>query len=165
MIAFDYEKLLDATGWELLRALQEDARLSFSELGRRVGLTPPAVAERVHRLEEAGIITGYHAQVNPEKVGFSLTAFIRLGSACEHWDQVSALAQALPEILECHRIIGDDCFIIKVAVSSVPHLDALIKRLAVYGRTTTSIVLSSPVCRRVIEEHAACVARERQAAD
>src|SRR5579885_1294675 len=90
MITFDPEKLLDATSLEILSALQEDARLSFSELGRRVGLSSPAVAERVHRLEEAGIITGYHAQVDTEKLGYALTAFIRIRTTSETCPIVSA---------------------------------------------------------------------------
>jgi|SRR5579859_64145 len=165
MRTFDHENLLDASGWELLRALQEDARLSFSELGRRVGLSPPAVAERVRKLEEAGIITGYHAQVNAEKIGYSLMAVIRLSSTCEHWAALSALARELPEVLECHRIIGDDCFILKVVVASVPHLEALINQLAPYGRTTTSVVLSSPVQRRVLEACPTSMAPVRLAGD
>ncbi len=152
MQTFDPERILDDTGWQLLRALQEDARLSFSELGRRVGLSPPAVAERIHRLEEAGIITGYHAQVNTEKIGFSLLAYIRLSSTGEKVGLICASVRELPEVLECHRITGDDCFIMKVAVSSVAHLEELLNRLAPYGRTTTSVILSSPVRRRSIEQ-------------
>ncbi len=165
MLTFDHEKLLDAPGWELLRALQEDARLSFSELGRRVGLSPPAVAERVRRLEEAGIITGYHAQVNTEKIGFALMAYIRMSSACEHWGRLSALTRELPEVLECHRISGEDCFLLRVVVSSVPHLEALINQLAPYGRTITSIVLSSLVRRRIIGESPLSQGQDQQAGD
>ena len=152
MITFDTDKLMDATGWQILQALQEDARISFSELGRRVGLSAPAVAERVRRLEEAGVISGYHAQVNMEKIGLPLSAFIRVNSTNDRYILISALARELPEVLECHRITGDDCFIIKLAVSSVTHLEELLNRFGPYGRTTTSIVLSSPVRRRTIEQ-------------
>ena len=151
MITFDTDKLMDATGWQILQALQEDARISFSELGRRVGLSAPAVAERVRRLEEAGVISGYHAQVNMEKIGLPLSAFIRVSSTNERYVQISALARNLPEVLECHRITGEDCLIMKVAVSSVAHLEELINRLGPYGRTTTSVILSSPVTRRALE--------------
>jgi Lrp/AsnC family leucine-responsive transcriptional regulator len=151
MFAFDLEKTLDATSWEILCALQADARLSFSELGRRVGLSAPAVAERVRKLEEAGIITGYHAQVCTEKIGYALTAFIRMASPSEKCPIVSAFVADLPEVLECHRITGSDSFILKVIVSSVAHLEALIDRLMPYGQLTTSVVLSSPVKSRVIE--------------
>ena len=151
MLAFDHEKVLDLTGWEILCALQEDARLSFSELGRRVGLSPPAVAERVRKLEEAGIIVGYHAQVCPEKIGYQLMAFIRVATTSEQCPIVSAFVAQLPEVLECHRITGSDSFILKVIVSSVAHLEALIDRLMPYGQLTTSVVLSSPVKGRVVE--------------
>jgi len=162
MFAFDSEKLLDGTGLELLAALQEDARLSFSELGRRVGLSPPAVAERIHRLEEAGIITGYHAAVNAEKIGLPLCAFIRLSFSGEKYTQVAELVCDLPEVLECHRITGDDCLILKVVVASVGHLEVLIDRLLPYGRTITSLVLSSPVIRRAIEPEVGTLSRETE---
>ncbi len=151
MITFDTEKLMDATGWQILQALQEDARISFTELGRRVGLSAPAVAERVRRLEEAGVISGYHAQINPDKIGLPLSAIIRISLTYERSVQISALAKELPEVLECHRITGEDCMIMKVVVSSVAHLEELINRLGPYGRTTTSVILSSPVTRRTLE--------------
>ncbi|HEY7123976.1 MAG TPA: Lrp/AsnC family transcriptional regulator [Ktedonobacterales bacterium] len=150
MITFDTDKLMDATGWQILQALQEDARVSFSELGRRVGLSAPAVAERVRRLEEAGVISGYHAQVNMEKIGLTLSAFIRVSLSHERKVLLSVLAKDLPEVLECHSITGDDCLIMKVVVSSVTHLEELLHRLGQFGRTTTSVVLSSPVTRRTI---------------
>ena len=153
MLAYDSERLLDATGWELLEALQEDARMSFTELGRRVGMSAPAVAERVRRLEEAGIITGYHAQINTEKIGYPLLAFTRLSSTGDRVEAICALLNEMPEVLECHRITGDDCFIIKLAVSSVTHLEDLLNRFGPYGRTTTSIVLSSPVRRHTIAQN------------
>ncbi len=151
MLAFDSEKALDMTSWELLRALQTDARLSFSELGRRVDLSAPAVAERVRKLEEAGVIVGYHAQVCPEKIGYALTAFVRMESPSEKCAIVSAFVADLPEVLECHRITGSDSFILKVIVASVAHLEALLDRLLPYGQLTTSVVLSSPVKGRVVE--------------
>lgn len=151
MLAFDHEKTLDLTSWEILCALQEDARLSFSELGRRVGLSPPAVAERVRKLEEAGIIVGYRAQVCTEKIGYQFMAFIRMATTSEKCPIVSAFVANLPEVLECHRVTGSDSFILKVIVSSVAHLEALIDRLMPYGQLTTSVVLSSPVKSRVVQ--------------
>ncbi|HEY9728704.1 MAG TPA: Lrp/AsnC family transcriptional regulator [Chroococcales cyanobacterium] len=142
-MTFDSEKLLDDTGWQLLQALQQDARLSFAELGRRVELSPPAVAERVRRLEDAGIITRYRAEVNPEKVGLPLTAMIGLTTTPQQYPQVIALIKALPEVLECHHVTGNSSFSIKAIASSMSHLERLIEQLSRYGSTATSIVLST----------------------
>jgi Lrp/AsnC family leucine-responsive transcriptional regulator len=150
MLTLENEKLLDATGWQILCALQEDARLSYSELGRRVGLSLPAVAERVRRLEDAGIITGYRAQVDTARLGYPIMAFIRMSLTSDRDPQVSAIVRDMPEILECHRITGSDCFVMRAVVSSVSHLETLIDRLSVYGELVTSIVLSSPVTTRTI---------------
>jgi Lrp/AsnC family transcriptional regulator, leucine-responsive regulatory protein len=150
-MALESEKLLDEIGWKILQELQENARLSFAELGRRVGLSIPAVTERVHRMEDAGIITGYHADINPEKVGLPITAFIRMNIVGDMTPRLTALLKELPEISECHRGTGGDSFIMKVNVASVHHLERLIDRLLPYGTTTTSIVLSSPVAKRFIE--------------
>lgn len=150
-MALESEKLLDEIGWKILQELQENARLSFAELGRRVGLSIPAVTERVRRMEDAGIITGYHADIDPEKVGLPITAFIRMNIVGDMTQRLTALLKALPEISECHRGTGGDSFIMKVNVASVHHLERLIDRLLPYGTTTTSIVLSSPVAKRFIE--------------
>lgn len=145
------ERLLDSTGWRLIAALQEDARLTYSELSTRVGLSAPAVAERMRRLEEAGVITGYRAQVDPAKLGLPITAFIRCNSP---GPQIGAIARAAPEVLECHRVTGDDAFILKVVVASIAHLEVLIDRLLPYGQPTTSLVLSSPVPGREVSKAA-----------
>lgn len=148
------EKLLDEIGWKILRALQEHARVSFAELGRRVNLSIPAVTERVRRLEDAGIITGYHAEVNAEKIGLPITAFIRMNIVGDMTPRLTALLKELPEISECHRGTGGDSFIMKVNVASVHHLERLIDRLLPFGTTTTSVVLSSPVAKRNLEKPA-----------
>ena len=122
--------------------------MSFAELGRRVGLTTPAVIERVRRLEEAGIITGYRAEINPSKIGLPILAFIRMSIAGVDFSQIIKVAEDSPEVLECHRGTGGDSFIFKVAVQSVEHLQTVIDRLTPFGITTTSIVLSSPITRR-----------------
>lgn len=149
-MTFNTQKLLDGIGWSILQALQEDARLSFAELGRRVGLSLPAVAERVRRMEEAGIISGYYALVEPKAVGRPITAFIRISVPGERYPAFTNLVQELGEVQECHHLTGADAFIIKAVVSSITHLERLITRLSPYGQTTTSIVLSSPVTRRVL---------------
>jgi len=152
-MALESEKLLDEIGWKILQELQENARLSFAELGRRVGLSIPAVTERVRRMEDASIITGYHADVDPEKVGLPITAFIRMNIVGDMTPRLTALLKELPEISECHRGTGGDSFIMKVNVASVHHLERLIDRLLPFGTTTTSIVLSSPVAKRLIEKN------------
>lgn len=149
-MAFPTERMLDATGWRLLQELQEDARLSFAELGRRVGLSTPAVAERVRNLEAAGLVRGYRAEIDLAKLGLPILAFVRMSVVGDVLGRITAVAQELPEVLECHRGTGADSFIMKVAVASVEHLEHLIDRLTPFGSTSTSIVLSSPVPRRTI---------------
>ncbi len=139
---------LDTSNLFILRELQSDARLSNAELGRRVGLSAPAVAERVARLEESGAITGYHAEVDPRALGYTLGVVLRIRPAPRELHKVAELAQRTPDIVECHRITGDDCYIMRAVVRDVEHLEELIDRFAVYGQTTTSIVQSSPVPRR-----------------
>ena len=150
-MTLEIEKLLDGTGWQILRALQQNARLSYSELGQRVGLSSPAVAERVRRMEDAGIISGYHAEINVAKIGFPITAVIRMSpSPGERCTRFTASVQDIPEVLECHRVTGSDSLVMKVVASSVEHLEELIDQLSAHGQLTTSIVLSSPVTRRII---------------
>jgi len=148
--SFKSEKLLDQIGWKLLHELQLNGRLSYAELGRRVGLTTPAVVERVKRMEEAGIILGYHADVDPMKVGMPITAIIRMSVVGDVFTKITSLVKNLPEVVECHRGTGADSFIMKVHVRSVEHLESLIDRLTPCGTTSTSIVLSSPVEKREI---------------
>ena len=142
---------IDAISWKLLELLQENARRSFSELGRMVGLSSPAVAERVRRLEEAGVITGYHAAIDPAKIGVALLAFMRLSDVGDRGERVATLAREMPEVLECHRVTGEDSFILKIAAASITHLETLIDRLTPYGQVTTALVLSSAVEWRALE--------------
>ena len=136
---------LDATNRRLIEALQQDARLSLAELGRRVGLTAPAVGERLTRLEEAGVIRGYHADVDPRALGFELSVVLRVRPAARMIAKVAELALETPEVTECHRVTGEDCFVMRLHVRDVMHLEELIDRFVLYGQTTTSIVQSSPV--------------------
>lgn len=131
--------------WALLRELQADARLSFSELSRRVHLSPPAVAERVRRLEEAGVVTGYHAHIDLDKAGRTVVALIRMscyGPDCILRDQ--SVAQ-WPEVLEIHRITGDACSMLKVAASSIDAFEQVIDRLSRHGQPSSTMVLSTPL--------------------
>jgi Lrp/AsnC family leucine-responsive transcriptional regulator len=150
-MALDFERLLDETGWHILQALQENARLSFSELGQRVGLSSPAVAERVRRMEDAGIITGYRAEINTAKIGYPITAIIRMSTLPgERCTRFTASVEEIPEVLECYRVTGGDALVMKIMASSVVHLEAIIDRLSAHGQLTTSIVLSTPVSRRIV---------------
>jgi Lrp/AsnC family leucine-responsive transcriptional regulator len=149
-IAID-SKAFDETSFRLLDELQRDARLSLAELGRRVGLSAPAVAERLQRLEHQQVLRGYHADVDPDAVGYPLTAVIRIRPAPRQLHKVAELAKATPEVVECHRITGDDCYLIKAHLRSVSHLEEVIDRFVLYGQTTTSIVQSSPVPTRGID--------------
>jgi Lrp/AsnC family leucine-responsive transcriptional regulator len=139
---------LDRTDRALLGELQEDARVTLAELGRRVGLSSPAVADRLRRLEAGGVIAGYRTEVRPEALGFALTSIVRIRPSPRELQRVAQLAREAPEVVECHRITGEDCFFIKAHVRDVQHLEELIDRFTPYGQTTTSIVQSSPVPRR-----------------
>ena len=142
--------MIDEIDRKILRELQQDARISYAELGRRVGLTTPAVIERVRKLEDAGVITGYRADIDTAKVGLPITAFVRMSITGVDYSHIIEVAEQSNEVLECHRGTGGDSFIMKVAVSSVEHLQQIIDKLTPYGITTTAIVLSSPVKRRII---------------
>jgi Lrp/AsnC family leucine-responsive transcriptional regulator len=154
---------LDDIGWRILRELQENGRISYSELGRRVGLTPPAVADRVRRMEETGIIRGYRVELDLEKVGLPLTALVRVTHRGVNCLELGRIVAEYPEVLECHRITGAESYIMKVALRSVQHLQEFIDRLMAYGETVTSIVLSSPVTHREIARELADL--ESQPAD
>jgi Lrp/AsnC family leucine-responsive transcriptional regulator len=142
--------LLDATNLRLLDELQADARTSLAELGRRVGLSSPAVAERLRRLEQEGVITAYRAEVDPSKLGYGLGVVIRIRPAPRQLVPVAELARDTPEIVECHRVTGDDCYVMTAHVRDVTHLEEVIDQFVAYGQTTTSIMQSSPVPRRAL---------------
>jgi Lrp/AsnC family transcriptional regulator, leucine-responsive regulatory protein len=146
----DREKLLDPLGWKLLAEIQTDARASFAELGRRVGLSTPAVAERIRRMEDEGIIRGYRAEIAPSSVGLPITAFIRMSIVGNVLAKLTERVLAMPEIVECHRGTGEDSFILKVNVVSVEHMKDVIDRLTPYGTTSTSLVLESLIERNVL---------------
>ncbi len=146
--------MVDEIDWKILKELQLNARSAFAELGRRVGLTTPAVIERIRKLEDAKIIVGYRVEIDTAKVGLPITAFIRMSISGVDYSHIIEVAEQSKEVLECHRGTGNDSFILKVAVSDVEHLQTLIDRLTPYGITTTSIVLSTPVKRRIIEAKA-----------
>lgn len=146
------DRLLDRVGWSLLRLLQENARLSFRQIGEAIGLTAPAVAERVRRLEDSGIIKGYHAEVDLVKAGRPIMAFVGLMTSSQQSTRFRKVVGDMPEVIECHCVTGTESYVLKVAVTSVPHLEHLLFDLGNYGEVRTSLVLSSQVTRRVIEE-------------
>jgi Lrp/AsnC family leucine-responsive transcriptional regulator len=141
---------LDATNLRLLEELQADARLSNAELGRRVGLSAPAVAERLARMQDDGVILGFHAAVDPRALGYALSAILRIRPAPRQLTTVADLARDTPEVVECHRMTGEDCFFMKLHVRDVEHLEEVIDAFAFHGQTTTSILQSSPVPRRAV---------------
>lgn len=135
---------LDVTDWAILAEVQRDGRIPFTELARRVNLSASATKERVRRLEEAGVITGYRAEVNPDRTGYSVMAVVRLkypGPGTRH-QPLRRLLEERSEILECLRTTGDDCYVMKVVATSMAHLEAIVDELAEFGSTTTSLVLS-----------------------
>lgn len=146
---------LDATDHRVLEELQQDARVSMVELGRRVGLSPPAVSERVRRLADDGVIRGFHADVDPRALGYALSAIVRIRPAPRQIAKVAELARATPEVVECHRITGEDCFFLMAHVRDVEHLEEVIDRFTVFGQTTTSVMQTSPVPRRSVAPPAA----------
>ncbi len=160
------QRQIDVTSYRLLAELQADARLSLAELGRRVGLSSPAVADRLARLERDGVIRGYHADVDPRALGLALSAVIRVRPAPRQLRPVAELAQETAEVVECHRITGEDCYVLRAHVRDVEHLEEVIDRFALYGQTTTSIVQSSPVPGRGVHlpegADAAAVAGQRR---
>jgi Lrp/AsnC family leucine-responsive transcriptional regulator len=139
------DDLVDDTDRRLLIELQADGRLSHAELGRRVGLSAPAVAERVRRLVDEGVIEGFHAAVDPRALGLTLSVIVRVRPAPRQLPKVAELARATPEVVECHRITGEDCFFLKAHVRDVVHLEEVIDAFAAHGQTTTSVMQTSPV--------------------
>jgi Lrp/AsnC family transcriptional regulator, leucine-responsive regulatory protein len=147
--AVAYEaNLLDAVNLRLLEELQADGRLSVAELGRRVSMSPPAVAERVQRLERAGVITGYRAEVDPAAAGYPISAVVRIRPSPGQLAKIPEIARETAEVSECHRITGEDCYLLRLHLRSIGELEELLDRFTPYGQTTTSIVHSSPVPRR-----------------
>jgi Lrp/AsnC family leucine-responsive transcriptional regulator len=137
--------LLDDVNRRLLHELQVNPRITMSALARLVGMSAPSVTERVQRLEKAGVITGYRVEIDPAALGLPVAAFARIRPTPGQLPKIAALAKRSPEISECHRITGEDCFLIRVHAPSIEALEAILDRFLVHGNTVTSIVVSSPV--------------------
>ncbi|WP_306327390.1 Lrp/AsnC family transcriptional regulator [Streptomyces venezuelae] len=138
----------DATDWRILEALQSEGRASFAELARTVSMSPSAVTDRVRRLEEAGVITGYTAIVDQDRLGLPILAFVRLRYPHGNYKPFHDLLDTTPQVLEAHHVTGDDCFVLKVAARSMRHLEEISGKIATLGAVTTSVVYSSPLPRR-----------------
>jgi Lrp/AsnC family leucine-responsive transcriptional regulator len=148
-MAFD-SSYLDEKNWKIIAELQQNGRISFAELGRRVGLTLPAVAERVRKMEDAGLITGVYAEVDLAKIGLPIVALIRISVVGDVLARINKTVREMPEVLECYRGTGADSFTLKVAAESIEHLEGLIDKLAPFGTTSTSIILSTLVSHRIL---------------
>ena len=142
------DSLLDEIDRRLLEELVADGRLALAELGRRVNLSPPAVAERVQRLERSGVITGYKAVIDPKAIGYPLAAVVRVRPASRQLHRIPEVARETPEVVECYRITGEDCFFIKLHLRSIDDLEEILDRFVLYGQTTTSLIHSAPVANR-----------------
>ena len=138
---------LDELDWRILQELQLDARLSYSELGRRVSLSQPAVAERVRRLEATGVIRGYHADIDPGRVGRPVTVFIRLQTT--NMTRLESVITTIPEVSEAHRVTGDDCAYLKLHLGAISDLGQILEQLSNYARSSTSVVISTFIERPV----------------
>lgn len=142
---------MDATDWRVLEVLQRDGRASYADLARAVEMSPSAVTDRVRRLEDSGIITGYTARIDPERLGLVITAFVRLRYPTGNYKPFHDLLDTTPEILEAHHVTGEDCFVLKVRARSMRHLEEVTGRIAGLGAVTTSVVYSSPLENRAIQ--------------
>ncbi|MFI7598723.1 Lrp/AsnC family transcriptional regulator [Actinoplanes sp. NPDC049681] len=145
------DSALDRTDWQLLAELQRDGRASYADLARAVAMSPSAVAERVRKLEEAGVIAGYRAAIDPERVGLTVMAFVRLRYPTGNYRPFHALLDTTPEIIEAHHVTGEDCFVLKVLTRSMRHLEEVTGRISGLGPVTTSVVYSSPLTGRALD--------------
>ncbi|MCW3478770.1 Lrp/AsnC family transcriptional regulator [Neisseriaceae bacterium JH1-16] len=151
------EHLLDRLDWRIIELLQEDARCSNTGIGKQIGLSQPAVTARIRRLEELGVVEGYTARINAKAIGREIGAFIRLRTTHAEIARCLAAFASLPEVVEAHRITGEDCFLIRVVATRMTQLESVIDTLAQYGPVSTSIVLASYPAKPLRAESAAPV--------
>lgn len=143
-------KLLDTVNRRLLQELNREPRITMSALARRVGMSAPAVSERIQRLERAGVITGYRVDISPAALGLPVTAFVRIRPTAGQLPKIAELARETPEISECHRISGEDCFLVKIHAAAIEDLEETLDSFLTYGQTITSIVVATPVPPRTL---------------
>jgi Lrp/AsnC family leucine-responsive transcriptional regulator len=137
--------LADPVNLRILAEMRGQPRITMSELGRRVGLSPPAVTERVQRLERSGVIAGYRLELDPAALGYPVSAYVRIRPGPGQLRRIAELAAEIPEVTECHRITGEDCFIMRVHASAIDQFETVLDKFLLYGQTTSSIVQSTPV--------------------
>ena len=145
MSLYPADTLLDERNIQLLTLLREDPRMSISEMARQMGMSAPAVRERLQRLEESGVVAGYRVDIDPRALGYTLAAFVRIKPMPGQLPQIVELAQRMPEVSECHRVTGEDCFLIKIHLESLDTLDRVLDQFLVFGNTATMLVQSTPV--------------------
>ncbi len=143
--------MIDKIDWQILRLLQKDGRIAYSEIARQVNLSPPAVAERIRKLEAAEVITGYHAAVNLERLGYPIVCFVHLTVSAKIEPHFIDFIQDKPQVRECYLTAGENTFILKIAVPSIRHLNTFLDELVTYGHCTTFVVLSEILSRKVID--------------
>jgi len=143
------ELLRDATNVALLHLLREAPRLSVSELARGVKMSAPAVRERLQRLEETGILR-WRIEIDPRALGFPISAYVRVRPAPGQLPKLAELAQRMPQVVECHRVTGEDCFVVKIHIAALDQLDHVLDQFLAYGQTTTSLIQSTPVPPRLL---------------
>lgn len=141
----DAKSLLDDTNTRLLEALTDDPRASVAELARQVGMSAPAVRERLGRLEQAGVIRGYRVDIDPAAIGLPVSAWVRIRPGPGQLPKIAELARRVPEVSECHRISGEDCFLLRVHVAAIEALETVLDQFLLYGQTVSSIVVTTPV--------------------
>ena len=147
-MTFDSKTGIDPTDWRLLKLLREQARLSFAELGRKVRLSPPAVTERIKRLEERGVVRGYRAEIDLSALGRGLHVYLRVVVPPKDYPRFKKAVEANEDVFECHHVTGEESFLLRAALGNVPSLEALIQKLTSFGPTTTSVILSTSLDRR-----------------
>jgi len=136
---------MDEVNSRVLTELQRDPRITMAELARRVGMSAPAVTERVQRLEQSGVVTGYRLELDPATLGWPIAAFVRVRPTGSQLSKIIELAEALPQVSECHRITGEDCLLLKVHAATMTDLETALDRFLVYGQTVSSIIVSTPI--------------------
>lgn len=146
----DPSTLLDKVNRQLLRELTADPRITMSALARRVGMSAPAVSERIQRMERVGVIAGYRVDISPSALGLPVTVFVRIRPIAGQLPKIAELARQTPEISECHRISGEDCFLIKMHAAAIEDIEEVLDRFLIYGQTITSVVVATPVPPRTL---------------